>query len=83
MNRRNKKKEDNRKKVMNSSTKRKKTKERDNKNNDYNQTWLQKAKQHNIHVLQFLVINYILLITYSISKIKIIHINILFHSVKM
>ena len=37
---------------MNSSTKRKKTKERDNKNNDCNQTWLQKAKQHNI--LQFL-----------------------------
>ena len=40
------------KNVMNSSTKRKKTKERDNKNNDCNQTWLQKAKQHNI--LQFL-----------------------------
>jgi len=37
---------------MNSSTKRKKTTERDNKNNDCNQTWLQKAKQHNI--LQFL-----------------------------
>ena len=28
------------KNVMNSSTKRKKTKERDNKNNDCNQTWL-------------------------------------------
>jgi hypothetical protein len=38
--------------AVNSSTKRKKTKERDNKNNDCNQTWLQKAKQHNI--LQFL-----------------------------
>ena len=46
------KERDNRKNVMNSSTKRKKTKERDNKNNDCNQTWLQKAKQHNI--LQFL-----------------------------
>jgi hypothetical protein len=28
---------------MNSSTKRKKTKERDNKNNDCNQTWLPQA----------------------------------------
>ena len=37
---------------MNSSTKRKNKKERDNTNNDCNQTWLQKAKQHNI--MQFL-----------------------------
>jgi hypothetical protein len=52
MNSSTKRKKTTEKNVMNSSTKRKKTTERDNKNNDCNQTWLQKAKQHNI--LQFL-----------------------------
>jgi hypothetical protein len=47
------------KNVMNSSTKRKKTKERDNKNNDCNQTWLNNITYCNFYSYKLYPFNFI------------------------